>query len=109
MENLLTSNSVIRWSNYDIPWNPNRLEQRMGRIHRIGQKNEVFIFNMVAKNTREGDVLAALLDKLETMKKDLGSDRVFDILGELLEDSNINLSQLIMECVANRRTLNNMP
>ncbi|WP_063387656.1 helicase-related protein [Aeribacillus pallidus] len=51
--NLQFCNQMI---NYDIPWNPNRLEQRMGRIHRIGQKNEVFIFNLVASNTREGDV-----------------------------------------------------
>ena len=43
--------------NYDIPWNPNRLEQRMGRIHRIGQTDDVYIFNLVATNTREGYVL----------------------------------------------------
>jgi len=91
--------------NYDIPWNPNRLEQRMGRIHRIGQKNEVFIFNLVARNTREGDVLGTIFDKMDQMRKDMGSDRVFDILGELLDDSRINLGELIMQCVSNRKTL----
>ncbi len=100
--NLQFCNQMV---NYDIPWNPNRLEQRMGRIHRIGQKNEVFIFNMVAKDTREGDVLGKLLEKIERMKKDLGSDRVFDILGDLLDDSNIKLSELIMDCISNRRKL----
>lgn len=51
--NLQFCNQMI---NYDIPWNPNKLEQRMGRIHRIGQRNEVFVFNLIAANTREGDV-----------------------------------------------------
>jgi superfamily II DNA or RNA helicase len=67
--------------NYDIPWNPNRLEQRMGRIHRIGQKKDVHIFNLVATNTREGHVLATLLYKIEKMGKALGDD-VFDVIGE---------------------------
>jgi superfamily II DNA or RNA helicase len=67
--------------NYDIPWNPNRLEQRMGRIHRIGQKHAVHIFNLVAKNTLEGHVLATLLKKMENMGEDLG-DKVFDVIGE---------------------------
>ena len=49
--------------NYDIPWNPNRLEQRMGRIHRIGQTEDVYVFNLVAGNTREGYVLKTLLDE----------------------------------------------
>ena len=66
--------------NYDIPWNPNRLEQRMGRIHRIGQTDEVYIFNLVAENTREGYVLATLLRKMESMGIALG-DKVFDVIG----------------------------
>jgi len=103
--NLQFCNQMV---NYDIPWNPNRLEQRMGRIHRIGQRNEVFIFNMVAKDTREGRVMARLLEKMEIMKKDIGSDRVFDILGDLLDDSRIKLSDLIMDCVSNRRKLNDV-
>lgn len=67
--------------NYDIPWNPNRLEQRMGRIHRIGQTRDVHIFNLVATNTREGYVLATLLRKIENMGRALG-DEVFDVIGE---------------------------
>ena len=58
--------------NYDIPWNPNRLEQRMGRIHRIGQTQDVYIFNLVATNTREGYVLATILRKMEFMGEALG-------------------------------------
>jgi superfamily II DNA or RNA helicase len=67
--------------NYDIPWNPNRLEQRMGRIHRIGQTEDVYVFNLVAANTREGYVLATLLRKMENMGKALG-DPVFDVIGK---------------------------
>ena len=66
--------------NYDIPWNPNRLEQRMGRIHRIGQTEDVYVFNLVASNTREGAVLRTILKKLEAMGKALG-DPVFDVIG----------------------------
>ena len=66
--------------NYDIPWNPNRLEQRMGRIHRIGQTEDVYIFNLVASNTREGYVLSVLLKKMENMGVALG-DKVFDVVG----------------------------
>ncbi len=67
--------------NYDIPWNPNRLEQRMGRIHRIGQTEDVYVFNLVASNTREGYVLATVLRKMENMGKALG-DPVFDVIGK---------------------------
>lgn len=71
--------------NYDIPWNPNRLTQRMGRVHRYGQENEVFIWNMIAKETREGQILSRLFSKLETIKEDLGgNDRVFDIIGDVI-------------------------
>ena len=100
--NLQFCNQMV---NYDIPWNPNRLEQRMGRIHRIGQKNEVFIFNLVATNTREGAVLATLLRKMEEMRKGLGSDRVFDLVGELLEDHEISLADIILDCITHRRRL----
>jgi superfamily II DNA or RNA helicase/transcriptional regulator with XRE-family HTH domain len=78
--------------NYDIPWNPARLEQRMGRIHRYGQKRDrVYIFNLVAggrgegKGTREGKVLYTLLTKLEEIRKELRSDKVFDVVGRLFE------------------------
>ena len=72
--------------NYDIPWNPARLEQRMGRIHRYGQKHDpVVIVNLVAGKTREGRVLKTLLDKLEAMRQQLKSDKVFDVVGRLIE------------------------
>jgi len=68
--------------NFDIPWNPCRLEQRMGRIHRYGQEaDQVYIFNLVATNTMEGEVQEALLKKLEEMSRDLGADKVFDVVG----------------------------
>jgi superfamily II DNA or RNA helicase len=71
--------------NWDIPWNPNRLEQRMGRIHRYGQKEIVQVFNLVASNTREGAVLERILSKLDVMREQLGDDRVYDVVDELLE------------------------
>ncbi|MBM4398131.1 MAG: helix-turn-helix domain-containing protein, partial [Deltaproteobacteria bacterium] len=72
--------------NFDIPWNPARLEQRMGRIHRYGQKHDpVFIVNLVAGRTREGRVLKTLLDKLEAIRHELRSDKVFDVVGRLFE------------------------
>jgi SNF2 family DNA or RNA helicase len=76
--------------NYDVPWNPARLEQRMGRIHRYGQKHDpVVIVNLVAPSTREGKVLKVLLDKLEKIRKELKSDKVFDCIGRLFEGVSI--------------------
>jgi len=76
--------------NYDIPWNPARLEQRMGRLHRFGQKHsEVRIFNLVAEGTREGDVLATLLNKLDEARKELCNDKVFDVIGQQLQEVSI--------------------
>jgi len=76
--------------NYDIPWNPARLEQRMGRIHRYGQKHDpVFIINLVAGKTREGKVMYTLLDKLERIRKELHSDKVFDVVGRLFENVSL--------------------
>ena len=73
--------------NYDIPWNPARLEQRMGRIHRYGQKkDQVFIANLVASDTREGKVMGTLLRKLEEIRDALGTDKVFDVIGRLFEN-----------------------
>jgi len=69
--------------NYDIPWNPIRLEQRMGRIHRYGQERDCLIINFVAINTREGSVLAKLLERLREIRKELGNDSVFDVVGEI--------------------------
>ncbi|WP_322798215.1 DEAD/DEAH box helicase, partial [Thermoflexus sp.] len=70
--------------NYDIPWNPMRLEQRIGRIHRYGQEHDCLIFNFVAANTREGQVLERLLDRLAEIRRELGSDQVFDVVGEII-------------------------
>lgn len=77
--------------NYDIPWNPARLEQRMGRIHRYGQKhNPVFLLNLVASDTREGKVLTTLLGKLEAIRKHLNSDKVFDSIGRVFSEVSIS-------------------
>jgi SNF2 family DNA or RNA helicase len=92
--------------NYDIPWNPNRLEQRMGRIHRYGQTKEVFIFNLVASDTREGRVLTALFNKLDEIRAALGSDKVFDVLGDIIQGKN--LSQLLVEAAANARSIDDI-
>ncbi|MBN1235619.1 MAG: DUF3883 domain-containing protein [Methanotrichaceae archaeon] len=73
--------------NYDIPWNPMRLEQRMGRIHRYGQEKDCLIFNFVSTNTREGRVLQMLLDRIERIEKDLdphNTGKVFNVLGDVL-------------------------
>ena len=82
--------------NYDLPWNPNRLEQRFGRIHRIGQTEVCHLWNMVAAETREGDVFQRLFEKLEVMREALGG-RVFDILGEVFEEKS--LRDLLIEAI----------
>lgn len=87
--------------NYDLPWNPNRLEQRMGRIHRYGQKREVHVINLVASDTREGAVFSRLFEKLETIRGALGTDRVYDVIGELFPKRN--LAQLMLEAAASTR------
>jgi superfamily II DNA or RNA helicase len=89
--------------NYDIPWNPTRLEQRMGRIHRYGQQKDVYIFNLVAEDTREGKVLIKILEKLDEIREALGSDKVFDVIGEIFQAKN--LYQLILDSVSNAKTL----
>jgi superfamily II DNA or RNA helicase len=86
--------------NYDIPWNPVRLEQRMGRIHRYGQTHDCLIFNFVAVNTREGRVLQKLLSRLLEIKNELGTDKVFDVVGEVFP-SNL-LEKLFREMYAQR-------
>ena len=75
--------------NYDIPWNPNRLEQRMGRIHRYGQKKDCLIFNFVATNTIEGSVLQRLLARLQEIRKALDDDAVFNVVGEVLPANHV--------------------
>ncbi|MBW7926003.1 MAG: DUF3883 domain-containing protein [Burkholderiaceae bacterium] len=90
--------------NYDMPWNPMRLEQRMGRIHRIGQKLDVFIFNFVAQNTVEGRVLERLLHKLEIIRSQMG-DRVFDVIGTLLRLNGVDLEDILREAATNPRSI----
>jgi superfamily II DNA or RNA helicase len=75
--------------NYDIPWNPNRLEQRMGRIHRYGQRKDCLIFNFVATNTIEGRVLQRLLEKLQEIRDALDDDAVFNVVGEVLPSAHV--------------------
>jgi superfamily II DNA or RNA helicase len=89
--------------NYDIPWNPNRLEQRMGRIHRYGQNHEVFIYNMVSKNTREGQILERLFVKLDSMRQALGSDRVFDVIGEIIPGHS--LEDILRDAITGQRRI----
>ena len=88
--------------NYDIPWNPNRLEQRMGRIHRYGQDKEVFVWNMVSKDTREGQILDRLFEKLGRMREALG-DRVFDVIGEIIPGAR--LDELLRDAIFNQRRM----
>ena len=83
--------------NYDLPWNPNRLEQRFGRIHRIGQTEVCHLWNLVADETREGDVYRKLLDKLEEARKALGG-HVFDVLGKL-QFAGRSLRELLIEAI----------
>lgn len=91
--NLQNANLMV---NYDLPWNPNRLEQRFGRIRRIGQTEVCHLWNLVAKETREGDVYHRLLKKLEVENEAL-KGRVFDILGEIFEETS--LKDLLMQAI----------
>lgn len=88
--------------NWDIPWNPNRLEQRMGRVHRYGQKQDVLVFNMVASNTREGQVLNRLLSKLDIIRESLGDDRVYDVIQDVLE--NVRMDDVINSIFNGKQT-----
>jgi len=91
--NLQNANLMV---NYDLPWNPNRLEQRFGRIHRIGQHEVCHLWNLVAKETREGDVYFRLLQKMDTVGEAL-KGRVFDILGEVFEETS--LKELLIQAI----------
>jgi len=91
--NLQNANLMI---NYDLPWNPNRLEQRFGRIHRIGQTEVCHLWNLVAKETREGEVFKRLFDKLNIEREAL-QGRVFDILGEAFE--GVSLKRLLIDAI----------
>jgi superfamily II DNA or RNA helicase len=91
--NLQNANLMV---NYDLPWNPNRLEQRFGRIHRIGQQEVCHLWNLVAKETREGDVYHRLLEKI-AVESDALKGRVFDILGEVFEETS--LKDLLLQAI----------
>jgi superfamily II DNA/RNA helicase len=91
--NLQVANLMV---NYDLPWNPNRIEQRFGRIHRIGQNEVCHLWNLVAIETREGEVLQRLFAKLEEERKALGG-KVFDILGESFDERP--LKDLLIEAI----------
>ena len=82
--------------NFDLPWNPNRLEQRFGRIHRIGQTEVCHLWNLVAEETREGDVYLKLLKKLEVERESLGG-AVFDVLGNVFQGPD--LRRMLMEAI----------
>ena len=96
--------------NYDLPWNPTRLEQRLGRIHRIGQSRDVHAFNFVATSSDdgqpviEGRILERLLNKLDLMRGALG-DRVFDVVGEVLSLNRINLPDMLRDVAYDPRQL----
>ena len=83
--------------NYDLPWNPNRIEQRFGRIHRIGQTEVCHLWNLIAEETREGDVYHTLLEKLEEARKALGG-QVFDVLGQVQFEGK-PLRELLLEAI----------
>ncbi len=97
--------------NYDLPWNPTRLEQRMGRIHRIGQERDVYVFNFVADQSEEGQpvvegsILRRLLWKLDQMREAMGQDRVYDVVGEILSLNLVNLPEMLREAAYDPRRL----
>jgi len=96
--------------NYDMPWNPTRLEQRLGRIHRIGQKHDAYAFNFVATDSEdgqpiiEGRILHRLLEKLDQMRDAL-EGRVFDVIGEVLSLNEVNLPEMLREAAHDPRRL----
>ena len=96
--------------NYDLPWNPTRLEQRLGRIHRIGQERDVHAFNFVASESEEGQaiiegrILERLLQKMDQMRNAL-ADRVFDVIGEVLSLNDVNLPEILREAANDPRRL----
>jgi len=96
--------------NYDLPWNPTRLEQRLGRIHRIGQERDVHAFNFVAAESEEGQpiiegrILERLLQKLDQMRKVL-ADRIFDVIGVVLSLNDVNLPEMLREAAHDPRKL----
>lgn len=93
--NLQTAHLMI---NYDLPWNPNRIEQRFGRIHRIGQRKPCRLWNLVADDTREGQVYKRLLEKMEAQRKAYGG-RLFDVLGEEAFRGENSLRKVLIDAI----------
>jgi HKD family nuclease/ERCC4-related helicase len=79
--------------NYELPWNPNRIEQRIGRLHRYGQDHDVRVYNLQVTNTREGQILSRLLEKMEKIEQQLGG-YVPNILGVRASNETVNLDKL---------------
>ncbi|OYR45122.1 helicase-related protein, partial [Halorubrum sp. Ea8] len=84
--------------NYDLPWNPIRIDQRMGRLHRYGQDQKVNIYNLFVEDTRESDILEQLVEKIDTIEEDLGVSS--DVLGMVLDNDDFDLEDRIMDAVA---------
>ncbi|MFX0171790.1 MAG: helicase-related protein [Candidatus Hodarchaeota archaeon] len=92
--------------NYDIPWNPNRLEQRMGRIHRYGQQLPVVFINLATEDTREGLVLTRVLRKIEIIRQQMGNDKIFDVISAVISGKTI--SELMREALFSKKSTRNL-
>ncbi len=88
--------------NYDLPWNPNRIDQRIGRLHRYGQKRDVKVHNLFITNTREGQILARLFQKVKIIEQELGG-KISDIIGIVLE--GVKLDELIINALAANKSV----
>jgi len=86
--------------NYDLPWNPNRIDQRIGRLHRYGQKRDVKVYNLFVTDTREGIILARLMEKVSLIEKELGG-KISEIVGFILE--GMDIQNLIMEAISENK------
>ena len=88
--------------NYDLPWNPNRLEQRMGRIHRIGQRRNVYYYNFILDGTVDGQIFSKVLEKIEAIRMAMG-EKVYDVLGRLISEEDIvNMYQELVKAPSDR-------
>jgi len=88
--------------NYELPWNPNRIDQRIGRLHRYGQKRDVRVRHLLVKGTKEGEIFLRLQEKIDTIERDLGG-KISEVLGTLLE--GVRLEKLIMETIAGNKPI----
>jgi SNF2 family DNA or RNA helicase len=88
--------------NYDLPWNPNRIDQRIGRLHRYGQKRDVKVHNLFISNTREGEILTHLMQKVAKIEEELGG-KISDIVGLVLE--GVKLEEVIMNALSENKPI----